>query len=181
MFIAELGGSSLVNFQCWVAPPSQDLDAVEALGNPGWGWNDYVKYQVRILTQVKTAPPRHSEALDRMFFNTTTNLGIEENLDPYNGNNAGLSLMLGSSYCCPSRYSTIYDICFAANLDPKTWRRSTSVAAYYEPVKDRSNLVVTASLTHYQTIKPLLIFLFIRLSQKPQWLVLFLIIPLVMI
>jgi len=35
-----LGGTSALNFMSWNRPSKEDLDAWEALGNVGWGWND---------------------------------------------------------------------------------------------------------------------------------------------
>lgn len=35
-----LGGTSALNFMTWVRASRQDYDAWEALGNPGWGWDD---------------------------------------------------------------------------------------------------------------------------------------------
>jgi choline dehydrogenase-like flavoprotein len=35
-----LGGSSALNFMTWNRPNREDLDAWEALGNKGWGWDD---------------------------------------------------------------------------------------------------------------------------------------------
>ena len=46
------GGSSCVNFYCWVKPPAQDIDAFEKLGNPGWNWEDYDEYSRKIETYV---------------------------------------------------------------------------------------------------------------------------------
>lgn len=34
-----LGGSSALNFMTWNRPNKEDLDAWEALGNRGWGWD----------------------------------------------------------------------------------------------------------------------------------------------
>jgi hypothetical protein len=28
----------------WTKPPAGDVDAIEALGNPGWNWAEYLKY-----------------------------------------------------------------------------------------------------------------------------------------
>jgi hypothetical protein len=39
-----------MNFLCWIKPPSQDVDAIERLGNPGWNWDDFQKYSVRAET-----------------------------------------------------------------------------------------------------------------------------------
>jgi hypothetical protein len=79
----------LINFQLWILPPSQDIDAIEALGNPGWGWKDYVKYQNKVAEQVKTASPRSSEVLNRMFFDTLAGLELNDNPDAYSGNTVG--------------------------------------------------------------------------------------------
>lgn len=124
-----LGGSSLINLQMWIPPPPQDIDAIEALGNPGWGWNDYVKYQNRATEQVKIANARSSEVINRIYFDTLNGLGLKENIDAYNGN------IVGGPFIA------------RCTIDEKTWRRSSSAAAYYIPVKDRSNLTVVAEAT----------------------------------
>ena len=38
-----LGGTSALNFMSWNRPSKEDLDAWEALGNVGWGWNDLLQ------------------------------------------------------------------------------------------------------------------------------------------
>ena len=60
-----LGGSSGINFLCWIKPPAEDIDGgqralavgrdtcvltcscildIERLGNPGWNWSNFEKY-----------------------------------------------------------------------------------------------------------------------------------------
>lgn len=39
-----VGGGSLINGMCWTRGGIADFDAWEALGNPGWGWNDLLPY-----------------------------------------------------------------------------------------------------------------------------------------
>lgn len=38
------GGTSALNYYVWMKPPAADVDAFEALGNPGWNWADFDKY-----------------------------------------------------------------------------------------------------------------------------------------
>ncbi|KAJ3836425.1 GMC oxidoreductase-domain-containing protein [Lentinula raphanica] len=42
-----LGGSSSVNGMIAARPTFAGMDAIEALGNPGWGWNDFLPYMQR--------------------------------------------------------------------------------------------------------------------------------------
>jgi choline dehydrogenase-like flavoprotein len=44
------GGSSNMNFYCWIKPPAGDIDALERLGNPGWNWAEYEKYSKKSET-----------------------------------------------------------------------------------------------------------------------------------
>ncbi|KAF9518736.1 GMC oxidoreductase [Hydnum rufescens UP504] len=39
-----IGGSTAVNFMAWGRPASGEIDALQSLGNPGWGWNNLFKY-----------------------------------------------------------------------------------------------------------------------------------------
>lgn len=46
------GGTSNMNFYCWIKPPAGDIDAFEKLGNPGWNWAEYEKYSKKSETYV---------------------------------------------------------------------------------------------------------------------------------
>ncbi|KAK7681951.1 hypothetical protein QCA50_014913 [Cerrena zonata] len=39
-----LGGTSAMNCLAWLKPHKVDLDSIEKLGNPGWNWQNYLKY-----------------------------------------------------------------------------------------------------------------------------------------
>ncbi|KAJ4470220.1 alcohol oxidase [Lentinula aciculospora] len=42
-----LGGSSSINGMMGARPTFASMNAIEALGNPGWGWNDFLPYMQR--------------------------------------------------------------------------------------------------------------------------------------
>ncbi|KAJ7189182.1 GMC oxidoreductase [Mycena filopes] len=143
-----LGGSSTMNFYAWTKPPAQDVDAIEALGNPGWNWAEYLKY-TRIsetfhaaqTSQTALYPHTHDPAfrgasgpiqvtvphtvhtVDRLFQETLVNKGLKAIKDPYGGDISGTWMA-------------------SANLDPRSWTRSYAATGYYLPNKERKNLVV---------------------------------------
>jgi hypothetical protein len=43
-----VGGSSILNGLCWTRSSQEDIDAWEALGNPGWGWDDLLPYFLKV-------------------------------------------------------------------------------------------------------------------------------------
>ena len=44
-----LGGSSGLNNLAFVRPVSEELDAFETLGNPGWNWNNILGYMKKVI------------------------------------------------------------------------------------------------------------------------------------
>ncbi|KAI0132702.1 GMC oxidoreductase [Xylariales sp. AK1849] len=42
-----VGGSTVLNGQCWTRGSRDNIDAWKELGNPGWGWNDLLPYFMR--------------------------------------------------------------------------------------------------------------------------------------
>ncbi|KAF8958583.1 GMC oxidoreductase [Flammula alnicola] len=148
-----LGGTSNLNSFAWIKPPAADIDAFEKLGNPGWNWADYDKYFKKSETfhppakeqtdlyphtfdlhtrgssgPVQVTIPPHAYTLDKLVQETLVNRGLEAIEDPYGGNITGTWIA-------------------SANLDPKTWTRSNSAAAYLLPNMSRPNLgVLTDSL-----------------------------------
>ncbi|KAH9920536.1 GMC oxidoreductase [Epithele typhae] len=47
-----LGGSSAVNFYTWSRAEKEDINAWERLGNPGWNWENHLKYAIKSETFV---------------------------------------------------------------------------------------------------------------------------------
>lgn len=143
-----LGGSSAMNFFCWIKPPAEDINAFERLGNPGWNWNDYQKYSlqaekfypaVKEIADVfphshneefrgkdgfiEVTDPIHVHTVEALFFDTLANKGIKRVDDPYGGDITG---------CCIA----------SASVNPKTWKRSYSANTYLRPFQDRKNFHV---------------------------------------
>ncbi|KAJ7156148.1 GMC oxidoreductase [Mycena filopes] len=143
-----LGGSSGMNFLVWMKPPAADVDAIEKLGNPGWNWQEYMKYSQRSETfhppaqeqmdayphtydtelhgtsgPIHTTIPFHYHTVDALFQETLANKGLKTIKDPYGGDTNGTWIA-------------------NANMDPRTWTRSYSTTAYFLPAHDRPNLRV---------------------------------------
>ncbi|KAJ7290529.1 GMC oxidoreductase [Mycena rebaudengoi] len=143
-----LGGSSAMNFYAWTKPPAGDVDAIEALGNPGWNWAEYSKYSRMSETfhiaqneqsdlyphthdlafrgesgPIQVTVPHSVYTVDRLFQETLVNRGLKPIKDPYGGDISGTWMA-------------------SANLDPKSWTRSYAATAYYMPNKERKNFVV---------------------------------------
>ncbi|KAJ6557424.1 glucose-methanol-choline oxidoreductase [Mycena sp. CBHHK59/15] len=148
-----LGGSSAMNFYAWTKPPAGDVDAIEALGNPGWNWAEYSKYtrisetfHVAQKEQTDLYPHTHDLAfrgesgpiqvtaphsvytIDQLFQETLIKKGLKAIKDPYGGDITGTWMA-------------------SANLDPKSWTRSYAATAYYMPNRERQNLVVLTEAT----------------------------------
>ncbi|KAK7029895.1 GMC oxidoreductase [Favolaschia claudopus] len=148
-----LGGSSGLNFCAWVKPPAADVDAIEKLGNPGWNWQEYLKYTRRSETfrppaqelmdvyphtfhkevhgsagPVQTTIPFIFHAVDLLFQQTLVNTGLKTVEDAYAGDINGTWIA-------------------NANYDPQTWTRSYAATAYFLPVRERPNLTVLTEAT----------------------------------
>lgn len=143
-----LGGSTTMNFLCWIKPPVKDVDAFEKLGNPGWNWADFQKYSLRAETfvpagkeitdayphtynekfrgtsgPVVVTDPIHAHTADKIFIDTLVNKGVRVIEDPYGGDVTGAYLA-------------------SNNVDPRTWKRTHSASAYLRPFEDRQNMNV---------------------------------------
>ncbi|KAF5370885.1 hypothetical protein D9758_002106 [Tetrapyrgos nigripes] len=140
-----LGGSSVLNFMTLGRASKSEYDAMESLGGSGWNWSNYLKYfrKSETFSADPASAAKHAfkpdpEAygtegpLHRIlpswisehhmpYYEAMKSLGVSHQYDSSNGNCAGTGTGTGA-------------------IDPKTATRSSSVSAYYEPVKDRPNL-----------------------------------------
>ncbi|KAI0638410.1 GMC oxidoreductase [Trametes polyzona] len=146
-----LGGSSGINFLCWIKPPGDDIDDFERLGNPGWNWANFEKYihrtegfvppdeEVQKNMKMKfdtwnmgtngplgIAYPKTIDPSELKVQETLLNAGIPPASRPMNGDPAGV-------YFAPCTY------------DPKTHTRTYATTAFYLPCKDRPNFNVLVS------------------------------------
>ncbi|KAF7345021.1 GMC oxidoreductase [Mycena venus] len=148
-----LGGSSGLNLCAWIKPPAADIDAIEKLGNPGWNWDEYIRYSRRSESfhppaqeqmdlyphtyetklhgtsgPIHTTIPFHCHAIDLLFQKTLVNKGLKTIKDPYGGDINGTWIA-------------------NANYDPQTWTRSYATTGYFLPARDRPNLTVLTEAT----------------------------------
>ncbi|KAI0039714.1 GMC oxidoreductase [Auriscalpium vulgare] len=144
-----LGGSSLLHLLANSRGSKADYDALEALGNPGWGWDEVVRYTKRSETLIplkdKALSDTYQVTPDEEYHGTEgpiiksfspwysplqvpvvkslAALGVPVNLDPANGINVGTNTGLST-------------------IDPSGATRSYSASAYYQPNASRPNLLV---------------------------------------
>ncbi|TBU49102.1 alcohol oxidase [Dichomitus squalens] len=148
-----LGGSSLINFTGLNRASAREYDAIQDLGNPGWNWQEMLKYMKK---GERTQPPLEERqataeshllvdpdprwhgtsgplakgystyfpALHVPIVDALESLGVKKNFEPNDGT------------------STVGSHTIFSSVDPQTATRSHSSATYYEPCKDRPNLKV---------------------------------------
>ncbi|KAI0757746.1 GMC oxidoreductase [Daedaleopsis nitida] len=142
-----LGGSSAANFYLWTRPSVEDVNAWERLGNPGWNWDNFLKYSIKSETFIPAS--EEAEKTERLTYDpkvhgtdgpivlgwpncrpgwdvplqdTLEALGIPRLTDGQAGDRNGSAMDLGT-------------------VDPRTNKRVTSVA-YLEQAGSRSNLKI---------------------------------------
>ncbi|KAI0782327.1 hypothetical protein C8Q75DRAFT_727667 [Abortiporus biennis] len=142
-----VGGSSVV---CMVflseINSNNALTAFETLGNPGWNWPQFLSYLKKSERTIEPLPEYASKnhikldhkfhgdhgpiqksytpfipALHKPFLDSFNALGVEINLDPQNGDNAGVFTM-------------------TVSVDAETMTRSSATTGYYLPNSQRPNL-----------------------------------------
>lgn len=144
-----LGGSSAINAQVFVPPTKANADAWEALGNEGWNWDLLQKYITKAYTYPSGQVDKKLEkalgidgwatrndtaqgpiltsfpeiSVQTAWASTLETIGYSIAKDPFLGAASG-------------SFSNLHSI------DPTTKERSYSASAYYQPYKNRENLIV---------------------------------------
>ncbi|KAG8758757.1 hypothetical protein FRC11_003125, partial [Ceratobasidium sp. 423] len=157
-----LGGTSVINTMTWFRGVREDYDALIELGNPGWGWDDWVPYFCK--SETVHPPPNEEWAIENAatiepglsgtagplqrsfaqwlgdthipFLKSFERIGIKPNPKANTGHNIGTFTV-------------------TTTVDPKTSQRSCSTTAYFEPNADRRNLhVLTGALVNRVLMRP---------------------------
>lgn len=153
-----LGGSSALNFLVWQRGNSKEFDAWTQLGSPGWSWKDLVPFFKASATVLKpfldlqkenfasieedahgsSGPVQVSYSawysqVQKHFIGALKSLGLNNNVDGLRGDNTGVWIS-------------------PATLDQKTWKRSYSASAHFEPNKNLPNLKVLCGAQATQVI-----------------------------
>ncbi|MCX2781473.1 choline dehydrogenase [Microbulbifer thermotolerans] len=129
-----LGGSSAINAMIYMRGNSDDYDAWEAAGNPGWGWRDILPYFLRAEGNARGSDAFHSGAgplsvsdlqwkteAGRAFVRAARSAGHPFNNDFNGSHQHGVGFY---------------------QVTQKHGRRCSAAAAYLHPIKNRPNLSV---------------------------------------
>ncbi|TFK84290.1 GMC oxidoreductase [Polyporus arcularius HHB13444] len=151
-----LGGSSLINITLLDRASAAEYDGIEALGNPGWNWNEFLKYFKKSETTIPTDPDHaakhtlptadtkwHGDSgpllksyplyfgfgqLRERVMSAPEELGVPSNPDANDGNKVGVS--------------TTY-----VSVDPRNATRSYAANVHFQANSHRDNLFVLTSAT----------------------------------
>jgi len=146
-----LGGSTAINFMAYGRPASGELDALAALGNPGWNWNSLFKYMKKAETFIPPYAPYAAENnLTYVLANHGSSGPVHTNLPtfisgaqlPWTDSLSRLGFPILKDASGGVDVGAWYSV---ANIDNRTQTRSYGANAYYQPVASRPNLNVITS------------------------------------
>jgi choline dehydrogenase len=134
------GGSTNVNGQCYNRGQREDFDAWRDVGCEGWGYDDLLPYFKKLENYESTfnidqayhgkngplniAPPRHVNALSKLFIEAACSAGHRRNFD-FNGERQD-----GVGYYA---------------FTQKNGERVTAESAYIDPIRHRPNLTILSN------------------------------------
>ncbi|KAH7093309.1 hypothetical protein FB567DRAFT_172326 [Paraphoma chrysanthemicola] len=143
-----VGGGSVVNGMAFDRASAADYNAWEQLGNLGWGWNGLLPYFKKSTT---FTPPSASNiqqfgiTYDASYYGTSgpvqasfPNFEFEDTKHIWAGFKAE-GLPLPKEHAAGTAVGAFWT---PTSLQPKTQTRSSAKNAYYDPVKDRANLIL---------------------------------------
>ncbi|KAG8686284.1 hypothetical protein FRC08_012646 [Ceratobasidium sp. 394] len=144
-----LGGTSIINSMTWFRGTREDYDALQELGNPGWGWKDWIPY----FRKSETLHPPHNDtwaAENAATFEpdlSGTKGPLQRSFVPWLGDThiPFLKSLERLGLRANPRANAGYNIgsfTVTATVDPKTSQRSCVTTAYFESNANRPNLHV---------------------------------------
>lgn len=153
-----LGGTSQINWMIWNIPQKEEVEAVRKLGNEGWTWDNFVKYQKKVqrfyppseggLNEFKNlynpdsvghdgpVPlifSRDSSGSEALWQQSLAKHGVRTTSTSLDGNVVGT-------------YKNI------SNIKPETNKRAHSTTTYLLPALDRPNLRVLTDACVYKIL-----------------------------
>ncbi|KAK1976349.1 GMC oxidoreductase [Colletotrichum cereale] len=143
---ATVGGSSTVNGMAWDRGSVADYDAWEALGNPGWGWDTFLKYFRKSSAFVPPAP-KYVDEYDYQWSPEAYGDGpVKIGFPSWQWPEAAIQ---AQAWAKDIKVPTLRDgadgdnvgiAWLPQNSGGESATRSTSETAYFRPVSDRHNL-----------------------------------------
>ncbi|KAF9254620.1 alcohol oxidase [Marasmius fiardii PR-910] len=145
-----LGGSSSLNNLAFVRPVSEELDAFEQLGNPGWNWNNllgYMKKSEHLCIPQLSPEEKKTLAVDPDPAFHGTDGPIAVSFPPYVSPIHTKILDSLETLGLPRKNETnagrnVGSFLVSTSVDPVTATRSYSASAYLKPHLGRKNLLV---------------------------------------
>ncbi|PLW12555.1 hypothetical protein PCANC_18144 [Puccinia coronata f. sp. avenae] len=143
-----LGGSSAINFMISTKAERKDYDAIEKLGNPGWGWSEIDRASKK--SEKLTIPPPDSPFLYNPTYHGLSGpvansfpKYVPPQFKPYFPAVITASVLPGRAIETTDPFGGDLEgaYIFPSTIDAQS-TRVTSATAYYFPIKSRPNLMV---------------------------------------
>ncbi|KAI0070191.1 GMC oxidoreductase [Panus rudis PR-1116 ss-1] len=142
-----LGGTSAMNCMAWLKPHKEEIDAIEALGNPGWNWDNFERYSKK--SERVFAPPLRQRPFQGLYNpqSVGTNGPVKVSFSPVS---SGVEYPLQKSLNTLGIETNFNPVSMLTRgtfkglsaMDPESLTRSYSANSYIFPVLERDNLKV---------------------------------------
>lgn len=155
-----LGGTSALNLMTWDRGSVPDYDAWEALGNPGWDWENFISAMLKVETfdrtnnqygeagvgtdgPIQTLINRFVPPQQKGFIPALGSLGVQNNLNSLGGDPLGV--MLQPSNIRESNYTRSYAVDYLSLAGPNLviWNDTTVSNIVLSKSNDSESLVAT--------------------------------------
>jgi len=134
-----MGGGSSVNAMAVVRPTKSDLDTWEALGNPGWSYDECLPILKRIETDEDFGDQEIHGNSGPLYVRRPFRLDMEAS-EPVRAF-IDRAVSMGMPICPDLNVPEPFGVCGSA-YNVKDGIRQSTVVAYLDPARDRSNLTI---------------------------------------